>query len=262
MTRLSTETVRHALRAIRWPGFDKDIVAAGFIRKVEVDGDAVRIHLASRTRRAEKLERVKADIHRVIEAIGGVGVIDIIEQRPERVPVLSTGGRLRFEQGGLRVTGAAPAPVSAARSPDDAARPQRAGPDAVRQSEVRVPRYTGSVPVHQWDIDPTDPRLDRGEAFVELDGWEYRLWWQHHPDELVYVSIQAIKDDTLSDAAFARPHPVGRAVAVNLVYDLRRRAIVAIYGTARDFRPFVEAFWRGYGPSAAGALSDEEEAHG
>ena len=44
----------------------------------------------------------------------------------------------------------------------------------------------------------------------------------------------------------ARLHPVGRTEAVNLVYDATRGAVVAIYGTVRDFRPFVEAFRRGY----------------
>ncbi len=40
--------------------------------------------------------------------------------------------------------------------------------------------------------------------------------------------------------------PVGRTEAVNLVYDITRGAIVAIYGTVQDFRPFVEAFGRAY----------------
>ena len=35
---------------------------------------------------------------------------------------------------------------------------------------------------------------------------------------------------------------MGRNVVVNVVYDRRREAVVAVYGTARDFRPFIEAF--------------------
>jgi hypothetical protein len=38
--------------------------------------------------------------------------------------------------------------------------------------------------------------------------------------------------------------PAGRTEAVKLVYDRKRAGIVAIYGTVKDFRPFVEAFRR------------------
>ncbi len=86
------------------------------------------------------------------------------------------------------------------------------------------------------------------------------MWWQVHPEDLVYVSIQAIVDDTVSHGRAARPHPVGRSVAVNLVNDPRRAAIVAIYGTANDFRPFVEAFRQGFGlPDSTTATTSEEE---
>jgi hypothetical protein len=62
----------------------------------------------------------------------------------------------------------------------------------------------------------------------------------------VYGSIQAMQDDTVEHGGAARPHPVGRSEAVNLVYDIDRKAVVAIYGTVQDFRPFVDAFYRGY----------------
>jgi hypothetical protein len=113
--------------------------------------------------------------------------------------------------------------------------------------------------VYQWDIDPTDPGGKRGEAHVTLDDWEYRMWWQVHPADLVYASIQAILDDTVSHGSSARPHPVGRAIAVNLVYDPRRAAVVAIYGTANDFRPFVEAFRQGFGLPDSTTPPDSEE---
>jgi hypothetical protein len=53
--------------------------------------------------------------------------------------------------------------------------------------------------------------------------------------------MQAMREDWV-DNADAVPHPVGRSEAVNLVYDEARAAVVAIYGTVRDFRPFVKAF--------------------
>lgn len=101
-------------------------------------------------------------------------------------------------------------------------------------------RYEGLLPVFQWEIDPQDPSLEMGEERYIQGDWEYEVWWQRHPAGLRYVSIQALDVDRASGDE--RPHPMGRNVIVNLVYDEKRQGVVAIYGTARDFRPFVEAF--------------------
>lgn len=116
------------------------------------------------------------------------------------------------------------------------------GPAALPSPESIAPedRYTGWPPVFQWEMDPADPSLETGEASVRLGDWEYEVWSQVHPAGLVYVSIQAMDSDPASGPE--RQHPLGRNVVVNLVYDRRRAGVVAVYGTARDFRPFVEAF--------------------
>ncbi len=110
----------------------------------------------------------------------------------------------------------------------------------------RSDAYEGELPVHQWEIDPQDPEAKSGTANLAIDHWEYRVWWQVHPARLVYASIQAMREDWVEHAGAARSHPVGRSEAVNLVYDEDRKAVVAIYGTVQDFRPFVDAFYRGY----------------
>lgn len=116
------------------------------------------------------------------------------------------------------------------------------GPEPIPSPESIAPgdRYTGWPPVFQWEMDPADPSLETSEASVRLADWEYEVWSQVHPAGLVYVSIQAMDSDPASGPE--RQHPLGRNVVVNLVYDRRRAGVVAIYGTARDFRPFIEAF--------------------
>lgn len=117
-----------------------------------------------------------------------------------------------------------------------------AGPEPLPspESAAAEERYSGWPPVFQWEINPADPSLESREAGVTLGDWDYEVWFQKHPAGLVYVSIQAMDEDPAGGAA--RRHPLGRNVVVNLVYDERRAGVVAIYGTARDFRPFVEAF--------------------
>jgi hypothetical protein len=110
----------------------------------------------------------------------------------------------------------------------------------------RSDAYEGKLAVFQWEIDPHDANAKSGTANLEIGGWEFRVWWQVHPARLVYASIQAMRDDWVEHDGAARSHPVGRSEAVNLVYDMDRKAVVAIYGTVQDFRPFVDAFHRGY----------------
>lgn len=102
-------------------------------------------------------------------------------------------------------------------------------------------------PVFQWQIDPANPDLASGEADVSEGGWDFAVWWQRHPSGLLYVSIQALerRDDEIGVAE--RQLPMGRNVVVNLVYDEQRHAVVAVYGTARDFRPFISALRTGIG---------------
>lgn len=118
--------------------------------------------------------------------------------------------------------------------------------------------YTGSIPVYQWDINPHDSTFESAETDVTLDDWDFHLWWQIHPSGLAYTSIQALREDLVSHGGAARQHPMGRSEAVNLVYDLKREAVVAIYGTVKDFRPFVEAFRIGFGIQASQKSETEE----
>jgi hypothetical protein len=204
---------------------------------------------------------MEAGIRQVVSSLPGVERVEIRRIEPSLDPVLSEGGRETPLQAEIAADGGTPEPDPMLGVVDTG---PALGPswDGKRPGGGRpvTTVYEGVVPVTQWDIDPTDPAAKSGEAHVTLHDWEYRMWWQVHPADLAYVSVQAVLDDTVSHGSSARAHPVGRAVAVNLVYDLRRSAIVAIYGTANDFRPFVEAFRQGFGlPDSATPTDTEEE---
>jgi hypothetical protein len=244
-----------------WPGFDQDIVSAGFVKEIDVRDGCVRIGFEVRTRRADKVAAMEEGIRQAVSSLRGVERVEVRRIEPKLDAVLSEGGRNTPLPAEVAADGGAPDPDPMLRVVDsdpepgprwDGKRPDRGRPVSTH--------YEGALPVHQWDIDPTDPGGERGEAHVTLDDWEYRMWWQVHAADLVYVSIQAILDDTVSHGSSARPHPVGRAIAVNLVYDPRRTAVIAIYGTANDFRPFVEAFRQGFGlPDSITPPDSEEE---
>lgn len=108
--------------------------------------------------------------------------------------------------------------------------------------------YEGPLPVFQWEIDPSDSTRVHGSADVTEGDWQFSIWWQLHPCDLVYASLEAT--NTSPTAASA-----SRAQIVNLVYDRQRNGIVAVYGTASDLRPFVVAFAKAYGTEVSAPLS-------
>jgi metal-sulfur cluster biosynthetic enzyme len=247
------ERVRGLLRSVRYPGFERDIVAAGFVKDIVVDGKRVTVHFAPNTRNQAKVEQMEADIRRTLGGAGdGAGPFERVEiERHQPFPDLDrlSGGSMTPLQAEILEDGVAPEADLVAQTMQRPDMAPQAGYDEDGPAPLGGPRgdtYDGELPVLQWEIDPHDAKAKSGTANLSINDWEFRLWWQVHPSRLVYCSIQAMREDQVEHGGEARTHPVGRAAAVNLVYDTERKAVVAIYGTVQDFRPFVDAFYRGY----------------
>ena len=243
------DRVRSLLRAVQYPGFQRDIVAAGFVKDVMVEGTRVTVHFAPNTRDPAKVDQMEAKIRDALVGTGPFERVEIERHEPfAESGVLSRGGMTPL-QAEMLEDGVVPQSDTLGREmqrPDIAI---QAGYDEDGPQPLGGPRsdvYEGELPVHQWEIDPHDAAAKSGTANLVIGDWDFRVWWQVHPARLVYASIQAMREDWVEHEGAARSHPVGRSEAVNLVYDMDRKAVVAIYGTVQDFRPFVDAFHRGY----------------
>jgi metal-sulfur cluster biosynthetic enzyme len=241
--------VRDMLRSVHHPGLRRDIVGAGYIKDIEIEGGGVTVHFAPNTRNEAKVEQMEAEIRSTLGETGRFERVEIARHQPfVDAGVLSSGGMTPL-QAEMLADGKVPESDIMGREmqrPDIA---PEAGYDEDGPKPLGGPRsdiYEGELPVFQWDIDPQDSNAKSGAANLDIGEWMFRVWWQVHPARLVYASIQAMREDWVEHGGAARSHPVGRSEAVNLVYDMDRKAVVAIYGTVGDFRPFVDAFYRGY----------------
>ncbi|MBK1723952.1 hypothetical protein [Thiocystis violacea] len=270
MMSAQSQEVRELLREVHYPGFSRDIVAAGFVGDIVAIGPMVEVEFKPDTRDEDKVATMEHEMREVLRR-ASYADIQIRRAMPyvHEVPLRSAqdlakeagrkGGRV--EQTASRLM----TPLQAEMLEDgelpesdllaitlgrlDVAPAAGYGPGGPQP--LSGPReaisYDIAVPVLQWDIDPHDPEARTVQREIELAGWDYRVWWQAHPrSELLYVSMQAMKEDWVDHDNNAVPHPIGRSEAVNLVYDEQREAVVAIYGTVRDFRPFVKAFSMAY----------------
>jgi ATP-binding protein involved in chromosome partitioning len=70
--------VREALRAVKYPGFSRDVVSFGLIRDVEVsDAGDVAILVEHTITDGGVLERIRRDIQSAVEGLEGVGRVDL-----------------------------------------------------------------------------------------------------------------------------------------------------------------------------------------
>ncbi len=246
------ERVRGLLRSVLYPGFKRDIVAAGFVKGIEAEGKRVTVHFTPNTRDQAKVKQMEAGIRDVLAGAGDFESVKIERHRvlTDADILMSSGGDgMTPLQAEMINDGVAPEADIMGRSMQLPNMAPQAGYDEDGPEPLGGPRgdtYEGEIPVFQWQIDPHDGAAKSGTANLNINDWEFRVWWQVHPERLVYASIQAMQEDWVEHDGKARSHPVGRSEAVNLVYDIDRKAVVAIYGTVRDFRPFVDAFYRGY----------------
>lgn len=253
MTHNTIDLAWDRLRSMKDPETHRDIVTIGLVQDLKVEGDIARVLLSPPIKEAFRHEALAAAIRRELGAVEGIETIKVTWSKDDPAAhACGCGGDGDGSCLELPVLGNAEPETPFETDPMDPAFRRfniapdsgyhEGGPEQLPSPKAPLPfeGYTAWPPVFQWEIDPGDPTRESGEAHVRIDDWEYEIWWQGHPADLVYASIQALGDDTVTGGP-ERQHPTGRNVVVNLVYDLRREAVIAVYGTTLDFRPFIEA---------------------
>ena len=69
---ISEELVRNALKAVKYPGFTRDIVSFGLVKSVNIDNGEVKVQLALATNDPNVPATIKNDAEKVLRAIEGV----------------------------------------------------------------------------------------------------------------------------------------------------------------------------------------------
>src|SRR6266702_634869 len=75
---ISEELVRNALKAVKYPGFTRDIVSFGLVKSVNIDNDEVKVQLALATNDPNVPATIKNDAEKVLRAINGVRTAKVL----------------------------------------------------------------------------------------------------------------------------------------------------------------------------------------
>ncbi len=74
---INEETIKAALRTVKYPGFSRDIVSFGLIRKIEQTGPDIRVHISLNTRDANLPRQIHGAAMAALLNLPGVGKVDI-----------------------------------------------------------------------------------------------------------------------------------------------------------------------------------------
>jgi len=77
MATLHEEDVRGALRAVKYPGYSRDIVSFGLIREIGISGGDVAIRIVMATGDPKVAEQIRDEAERAVRAVPGVAGVNV-----------------------------------------------------------------------------------------------------------------------------------------------------------------------------------------
>jgi len=78
MTQISETQVMDALKAVRYPGFSRDIVSFGLVKGVRIDGAEVTVQMSLATNDPKVPQVIKEDSERILRELPGVGGVRVL----------------------------------------------------------------------------------------------------------------------------------------------------------------------------------------
>jgi metal-sulfur cluster biosynthetic enzyme len=88
---INEEAIKNALRAVKYPGFSRDIVSFGLVKEIGIHDGAVQVAIQFTSGTPEIFEQVRAESERVLKALPGVKRV----RQPGQQPVRRREGRIR-----------------------------------------------------------------------------------------------------------------------------------------------------------------------
>ena len=91
---LSQEEIQNALRAVKYPGYSRDIVSFGLVKDISAANGAVSVAMQLTSPNPEAVQQIKAEAERVLSNLPGVNQVHIVVRQPAAGP--AAGGANPF----------------------------------------------------------------------------------------------------------------------------------------------------------------------
>ena len=91
MSNISQDNVLHALKAVKYPGYSRDLVSFGLIKQVATDNGAVSVTMQLTSANAEAATQIKTESERILKALPGVNLVHVEVKQPAAAPGAPAG---------------------------------------------------------------------------------------------------------------------------------------------------------------------------
>ena len=79
---LSREEIQNALKAVKYPGFSRDIVSFGLVKEISAANGAVSVTMQLTSPNPDAAQQIKAEAERVLTALPGVNQVHVEVRQP------------------------------------------------------------------------------------------------------------------------------------------------------------------------------------
>ena len=79
---LTEETIRNALKSVKYPGYSRDIVSFGLVKQVSANSGAVSVSIELTSPGPEIAQQIKTESERALKALAGVNLVHVEVKQP------------------------------------------------------------------------------------------------------------------------------------------------------------------------------------
>jgi ATP-binding protein involved in chromosome partitioning len=128
---VTSEQVRDALKRVKGPNLDGDVVGLGLVSEIVIDGGKVYFSISVDPARAEELEPMRQAAEKVVREIDGVDLV-VVTLTAEKQAGAAAPRQPRPQQARHGGNGAPPPPMAGRAAPGEQQPPQIAGVPGVK----------------------------------------------------------------------------------------------------------------------------------
>src|SRR5208282_6102965 len=79
---LSQEEIQNALKAVKYPGYSRDIVSFGLVKEISAANGAVSVAMQLTSPNPEAAQQIKTEAERILKALPGVNQVHVEVRQP------------------------------------------------------------------------------------------------------------------------------------------------------------------------------------
>jgi len=102
---MTADEIKERLKAVKYPGFSRDIVSFGLVKDISVDDKRTQVRLLVVTENRDVVRQIVTDVEALLDGIEGLPPPDIVVEQPQRGPAQPGQQAREAGRGPQRVAG-------------------------------------------------------------------------------------------------------------------------------------------------------------